>query len=160
MKALEELVWELCTERGCTLALAESCTGGALSARLTSIAGASSYFLGSAVTYSNEAKKRLLSIDEELLSRHGAVSALVVCQMAERAQKLFSSDYAVATSGIAGPSAGSLTQPVGTVHSAIARRGGITHSFVDHFLGTRSSVIEQSCNKILERLITQLLAEG
>lgn len=110
--------------RGWTLAVAESCTGGHVGDLLTDVAGASDIFLGSAVTYANQAKADLLGVDSALLASHGAVSVEVATAMAVGARSRFGSDLAVATSGIAGPSGGSADKPVGTLCVAIATPTG------------------------------------
>lgn len=105
---------------GATLASAESCTGGMIGSLITDVAGSSSYFLGGAITYSNEEKMRQLGVRPEVLAEHGAVSEACVIEMAQGARQRFGSDYAVAVSGVAGPSGGSEDKPVGTVWLAVA----------------------------------------
>ncbi len=109
--------------RGWRLALAESCTGGMLGAAVTSVAGASEYFVGGLVTYANEAKVRLLGVDRAVLARHGAVSDVVARRMAEGALRALGADVALAVTGIAGPSGGSADKPVGTVWFGLAVAG-------------------------------------
>ncbi|MEM1010358.1 MAG: CinA family nicotinamide mononucleotide deamidase-related protein, partial [Myxococcota bacterium] len=103
-----------------TLALAESCTGGAIAQTLTQEAGASAYFLLSAVTYSNAAKQMILGVPAEMLEQYGAVSQPVAVAMAQGALRVSHADIALAVTGIAGPAGGSLEKPVGTVHIALA----------------------------------------
>lgn len=117
---VQELVHGTLTGRGETLATAESCTGGAIAARFTAMAGASAYFRGGVVAYSNDLKREVLGVSATDLERFGAVSEPVARQMAEGVRRLAGSDYAVATTGIAGPSGGSDEKPVGTVWIAIA----------------------------------------
>jgi nicotinamide-nucleotide amidase len=119
---LEEVVVKLLTERGQTLAIAESCTGGYLAHRITNVPGASAVFLGGCVTYSNDAKTAMLGVDVALIERHGAVSKLVVEAMAEGARANTKADFALATTGIAGPGGGSEEKPVGTVFIALAAK--------------------------------------
>lgn len=119
-QTLGEVVGILLRERKQSLALAESCTGGYLAHLLTSVAGSSDYFLGSAVTYSNEAKSDFLGVPESTLAEAGAVSEDTVRQMARGARKKFNSTYALATSGVAGPEGGSDENPVGTVWIGLA----------------------------------------
>ncbi len=107
-------------ERSASLSLAESCSGGYISHLITAVPGASSYYRGGVVCYSNEAKVELLAVDSELLKKHGAVSEEVVRAMAMGARERFGSTYALATSGIAGPNGGSDEKPVGTVWVAMA----------------------------------------
>ena len=117
---VQESVANLLKERGKTVAVAESCTGGAIASRFTALPGASAYFLCGVVSYSNEAKIALLGVDPETLARHGAVSREVAEQMAEGVRRIAGADYAVATTGIAGPTGGSPEKPVGTVWIAVA----------------------------------------
>ena len=118
--SVESNVHRILSERGLTLATAESCTGGNIAASFTSMAGASAYFLTGIVAYSNAAKSNNLGVDSTTIERHGAVSREVVEQMAEGARRISGADYAIATSGIAGPSGGSVEKPVGTVWMAVA----------------------------------------
>jgi len=117
---LESVIVRLLTERKQTLALAESCTGGCLAHRLTNVAGASAVFLAGFVTYSNAAKQKLLGVRAETLARHGAVSEAVARDMAEGARRVTGADYALAVTGIAGPSGGTRAKPVGTVFIGLA----------------------------------------
>lgn len=117
---VQELVHRMLTERGETLATAESCTGGTIAARFTAMAGASAYFRGGVVAYSNDLKQQVLGVSADDLERFGAVSEPVARQMAEGVRRLTGSDYAVATTGIAGPAGGSEEKPVGTVWIAVA----------------------------------------
>lgn len=105
---------------GATLATAESCTGGLVSALVTDAPGSSAYFLGGAITYANQEKIRQLGVSEELLTTHGAVSEECVTEMARGARARFGADYAVAVSGVAGPGGGTEDKPVGTVWLAVA----------------------------------------
>ena len=117
---MQELVHKILTERHLTLAAAESCTGGVIASRFTAMAGASAYFLCGVVSYSNASKERVLGVDPAILARYGAVSGQVACQMAEGARRISGADYAVATTGIAGPTGGTAEKPVGTVWIAVA----------------------------------------
>lgn len=117
---VEEQVHELLIERGATLALAESCTGGKIASKFTAMAGASAYLLVGVVAYANEAKTNILGVDAELIRRHGAVSEEVARAMAEGARRVADADYALATTGIAGPTGGTAEKPVGTVWFALA----------------------------------------
>ena len=118
--SLEEIVGKQLNELGKTVATAESCTGGEIASKITSVPGSSNYFVGSVVAYSNEIKKRVLNVSVDLLTEFGAVSKEVVEAMAIGARQLLQSDYAIATSGIAGPGGGTLEKPVGTVWIAVA----------------------------------------
>ncbi len=125
-RTLEKVLVDLLTERGETLAIAESCTGGFLAHRITNVAGASAVFLEGFVTYANAAKERALGINAELLTTHGAVSEAVARAMAEGARRVSGADHALATTGIAGPGGGSEEKPVGTVFIALATKLGAT----------------------------------
>jgi nicotinamide-nucleotide amidase len=113
---IAEIVLALCRARGLTLAGAESCTGGMVSERITAIAGSSDVFAGSVVSYSNAAKHHLLGVPDDMIERHGAVSAEVAAAMASGARVAFGSDVGVAITGIAGPGGGSPEKPVGLVY--------------------------------------------
>ena len=119
---LEGLVGRLLTSSGRTLVTAESCTGGYIAHKITSVAGSSVYYKGSVVAYSNELKMRLLGVSMEDLNMHGAVSKEVVEQMAVGAMDLMNADVAIATSGIAGPDGGTAEKPVGTVWISICTK--------------------------------------
>jgi len=112
-------------ESGKTIGCAESCTGGNVAHLITSVAGASAYFLGGVVSYANEVKQNVLGVRKEDLERYGAVSETVACQMATGVRKITGADYGVSTTGIAGPSGGSAEKPVGTVWIAVAGPKGV-----------------------------------
>jgi nicotinamide-nucleotide amidase len=115
-RPVEQLVLDAARERGWMLATAESCTGGMVAARLTSIAGSSESFVGGVVAYSNELKERELGVPAELLARYGAVSAEVAAAMAAGARERLGADVAVSVTGVAGPGGGTREKPVGLVH--------------------------------------------
>ena len=117
---VEEQVHHTLIERRATLALAESCTGGKIASKFTAMAGASAYLLAGVVAYANEAKTNILGVDAELIRRHGEVSEEVARAMAEGVRRLTGADYALSTTGIAGPTGGSAEKPVGTVWFALA----------------------------------------
>ncbi len=117
---IEQLISELLIESGKMLSTAESCTGGNIAHLFTSLAGSSVFYKGSVVAYSSEVKQNLLKVSEDDLRDFGAVSQIVVEQMAEGVCRLLQSDYAIATSGIAGPTGGSAEKPVGTVWIAVS----------------------------------------
>ena len=121
---VEELVHRWMIENGKTLSVAESCTGGAIASKFTAMAGASAYFHAGVVGYSNEAKRDILGVNMEDIIRHGAVSETVAIQMAEGAKRAGGSDYAISTTGIAGPTGGSAEKPVGTVWFGVATPKG------------------------------------
>ena len=118
--APEVLLGQLLRQQGATIATAESCTGGRLAAALNAQSGASAYYMGSVVAYDNSVKTSILGVSQEMLDTDGAVSESTVCQMAEGVRRLLHVDYAIATSGIAGPTGGTPDKPVGTVWIAWA----------------------------------------
>jgi nicotinamide-nucleotide amidase len=115
-RPVEELVLAACRKRGLTLVAAESCTGGLVAARLTSVPGSSDVFLGGVVAYADEVKRAELGVRKELIARHGAVSAEVAGAMAAGARRRLDADVAVAVTGIAGPGGGTPEKPVGLVY--------------------------------------------
>ena len=119
-ESLEFVIGRLLKEFGMTICTAESCTGGRIANLITSIPGSSAYFKGSVVAYDNSVKTELLGVNEETLSKYGAVSEQVVVEMAEGILRKFQTDFAVSTSGIAGPDGGTPGKPVGTVWIAVA----------------------------------------
>lgn len=124
---LAEVVGERLAERGETLAVAESCTGGLLAATLTAVPGASRYLMEGAVVYANTAKTRTAGVPESMIAEHGAVSAPVARQLAEGIRQRAHTTWGVGITGIAGPSGGTPDKPVGTVHLALAGPTGTTH---------------------------------
>jgi nicotinamide-nucleotide amidase len=122
-ETLEEVIVKLLVGRSQTLAVAESCTGGLLANRVTNVPGASKVFLAGYVSYANRAKINMLDVDSHLIEKHGAVSEQVALALAENARRCAGSDYALATTGIAGPGGGSPEKPVGTVYVALAGSG-------------------------------------
>ena len=123
-KPLETILGELLKQQNATIATAESCTGGRLAAALNAQAGSSAYFMGSVVAYANEVKEQVLGVEHDTLMQYGAVSEQTVRQMAEGVRRLMRTDYAIATSGIAGPDGGTEDKPVGTVWIAWATPWG------------------------------------
>lgn len=118
-EALEIKVGRLLQQRGWKLSLAESCTGGLISSRITDVPGSSEYFLGGIVSYAYEAKVDLLDVSWDTLKAHGAVSEQTVLEMARGARKVLNTDIAVAVSGIAGPGGATPDKPVGTTWVAL-----------------------------------------
>lgn len=154
--SIEEVIAERLITKGASLATAESCTGGAIATRLTANAGASQYFLGSVVSYSNTAKIELLDVPEDILKTEGAVSKATVEAMLKGVQSRFHSDYAIAVSGIAGPSGGSKDKAVGTVFIGVLSPNNIR---VERFLfgKHRGRNIERSTLTALNMLRQSLL---
>lgn len=145
-------VLEALRARGCTVATAESCTGGNIAHELTLVPGASDVVKGGVVAYSNDVKNRVLGVSQDDLDTYGAVSEPVVRQMADGVARITGAEYAVATSGIAGPGGGTPTKPVGTVWTAIHTPNG-TESCVLHLGGKRVEIIEATTRCVLERLL-------
>lgn len=119
-KTMEQLVGALLKDRKKTVSTAESCTGGYISHLLTSVPGSSSYYTGSIISYAYDIKEQELNIPKDVLRTHGAVSKVVVEEMAATIRKKYKTDYSIATSGIAGPTGGSVEKPVGTIWIAVA----------------------------------------
>ncbi len=119
---LEQTVGELLLEKNAKLGIAESCTGGLIARKITSISGSSRYFDGGVVAYSNRLKKQLLGVKAETLDREGAVSEATVCEMAKGTIEHLGVDYSIAVSGIAGPTGGTPEKPVGTIWAAVANK--------------------------------------
>lgn len=145
---LEVIVGELLKKKKLTVSTAESCTGGSIAARLTSIAGSSEYFNGSVVAYSNEVKMGLLHVSSKTLEQHGAVSEETVIEMVKGAMKALKTDCAVATSGIAGPEGGTPEKPVGTVWIAAGYKNEI-RTYKQETNRGRSMNIERAGNNAL-----------
>lgn len=123
--SLEEAAGALLVERGASVAVAESCTGGNIAHRFTAHSGASAYFRGGVVAYANEVKTGLLGVDPQALAQHGAVSRIVAEQMAEGVRRATGATYGLSTTGVAGPDGGSPEKPVGTVWMALATPNGV-----------------------------------
>lgn len=149
---IEEAIHNWMIGHGKKLALAESCTGGTIATLLTAIPGASQYFLGSLVTYSNELKTKLLGVSPKTLEQQGAVSRMTVIEMLQGLFQTTEADYGMAVSGIAGPSGGTSEKPVGTIWYAIGARGKTP--IVDTFVakGNRGSIIQMTSKRLLSLL--------
>lgn len=155
MHRCEDLA-EIALRKGVTISCAESCTGGLIGASITELPGSSTYFLGSAVTYSNDAKMSILGVEGSVLAEHGAVSDEVARQMALGACRLFSSDYSVAVTGIAGPGGATDTKPVGLVYIAVSD-GSRCVSTCNVFAGDRSSVRSETVDQAIG-LLTDMIS--
>lgn len=155
---VESSVASILNERGETLSVAESCTGGALSARFTAMSGASAYFLGSVVSYSNNMKINVLGVNPETIEKYGAVSEQVAQQMAEGVRRLTGSTYAIATTGVAGPDGGTEEKPVGTVWMAVATPNG-TVTQCNLFTKLREQNIEYSSVRAISILRNLLMTK-
>ena len=152
---VEQLVHRWMTENGKTLSVAESCTGGAIAAKFTAMAGASVYFNAGVVSYSNEAKRDILGVNMDDIVRYGAVSETVAIQMAEGVRRAGQSDYAVSTTGIAGPTGGSAEKPVGTVWIGVATPKG-SFAVLKNCGTDRSQIIDRATAYAIKLLYDNL----
>ena len=152
---LEQHVHRLLIERGKTLSVAESCTGGAIASKFTAMAGASTYLLGGVVAYSNDVKANILGVDPVSLECFGAVSEVVALEMAEGVRRATGSDYAIATTGIAGPGGGSKHKPVGTVWMAVATPEG-SRAIMRNSGTDRGQIISRASAYAIEMLYEEL----
>lgn len=157
---LPAAVGRMLREKGLTLALAESCTGGMIASLVTDVPGSSGYFLGGVVSYANSAKTNLLDVSEETLARHGAVSVEAVREMARGARARFKSGVAAAVSGIAGPDGGTPEKPVGTVCFAVSGPDARETAKRRMFPGDRAVVRRAASLFCLHLVRRQLLAEA
>lgn len=146
---------ELLGERGLKVATAESCTGGSVSAAITSVPGASTVMQGAVVSYSNDVKTGVLGVDPAVIAAEGAVSAPVVEQMAAGVARLCGADCTIATSGVAGPGGGTPDKPVGTVWICILTPAGKL-SWCSHFPGDRARVVDRTVMTSLVKLCTAI----
>lgn len=154
---LEEEIGCLLRSANLTLSTAESCTGGGVAARITSVPGSSDYFMGGIVAYANEVKRELLHVSMETLEKRGTVSRETVIEMAKGAMKTLKTDCAIATSGIAGPGGGTLEKPVGTIWIAVAYKNEIVTKCQTGDEGRENNVkktIENALLMLLEQLKT------
>ena len=153
---LAQFVARAAIEKGVKIAIAESCTGGAISSKLVAVPGVSSVLVEAVVAYANEAKTRALGVDERLLRDHGAVSPEVARAMADGVRRNAGADVAVSTTGIAGPTGGSLEKPVGLVYVGVSSAAG-TESVEKRFKGSRDVVIQRSAEAALWLLLREIV---
>ena len=155
---LEDVLARLLSAKNAKLATAESCTGGNISHKITSVSGCSSFYMGSVIAYSNEVKEHVLGVSSETMNKYGAVSQETVQKMAIGAKKLLNADYVIASSGIAGPDGGTPEKPVGTIWIAIAHPDGVlTQKLI---LGNnRNRNIEMTSNIAINTLRLLLLGK-
>jgi len=156
---LAGMAGKLLRERGATLAVAESCTGGYISHLITSVPGSSEYFKGSVTAYSNEVKQNLLGVSAELLAKFGAVSREVAEQMALGVKAALKSDYAIATTGIAGPGGGTEEKPVGTIWIAIAGKNSVFSQKFVFINDKRERIIIRSAQTALQLLRREIIKQ-
>ncbi len=157
--SLEKVIGQLLTKNKQTLSTAESCTGGYIAHLITSIAGSSDYFKGAVISYSNDVKSEQLGVSAELLEQYGAVSQEVIEAMALGVQQKLKTDFALATSGIAGPGGGTDEKPVGTVWIALAGPNGV-QSKLFHFGEHRGRNIRRSALSALNMLRLEIVGEN
>ena len=152
---IEQLVHEIMTAKALKLAVAESCTGGTIASKFTAMPGASSYFMAGVVSWSNEAKRDILGVSMDDIITYGAVSEQVACQMAEGVRRVAGADYAIATTGIAGPGGGSEAKPVGTVWIAVATPSK-TFALMRNSGTDRGQIISRASAYAIEMLYQEL----
>ena len=146
---------QLCIEKGVSIAVAESCTAGLIASKLTALPGSSSFFKGGVVAYQNEIKTKILGVSQSIIDEKTEVSVEVVNQMAKSVLEKFDANFAIATTGYAGPAGGTNKNPIGTVFIAIASVVGVVVSrFV--FLGDRQSVVNQASESALSLLYNEI----
>jgi nicotinamide-nucleotide amidase len=157
-RAMEQVVGELLLKKQQTLALAESCTGGLIAHRITRVAGSSAYFLGGAVTYSNQEKIRALGVDRAIVENFGAVSRETALAMSQGIRERTGASIALSVTGVAGPSGGTPEKPVGTVWVSIARANGHEAKLLNLLVLTdRERIIQGTSQAALNRLRLALL---
>ncbi|MBQ5736234.1 MAG: competence/damage-inducible protein A [Alistipes sp.] len=152
---VEAQLHDILLKRGRTLAVAESCTGGMIASKFTAMAGASAYFRGGVVAYANEAKRDILGVRMEDIECFGAVSEVVALEMAEGVRRITGADYAIATTGIAGPAGGSKHKPVGTVWMAIATPEG-SRAIMRNSGTDRGQIISRASAYAIEMLYEEI----
>ncbi len=155
-ETLEELVAKLFTAKKMTLATAESCTGGKIAQKITALSGASAYYKGSVVSYSTETKINVLNVPRALIDEHSVVSAEVAKAMAKNVKSLLKTDFAIATTGNAGPTKGDSNAEIGTVYIAIATPNSV---FADKFMmgNHRTRIVQKAVNKAFELIQKEIL---
>ncbi|TNF03605.1 MAG: CinA family nicotinamide mononucleotide deamidase-related protein [Deltaproteobacteria bacterium] len=150
---IEELLVKNCNHKGITFSFAESCTGGLSSHRITNVSGSSGCFMGSAVTYSNQAKQNILSVDSSTIKKFGAVSKQTAEEMAKGSREEYASDIAISWTGIAGPSGGTPEKPVGTLAIGWATSKGVNGSEMVQYSGDRDWLKKRFSEKGLLKLL-------
>ena len=158
VNSIESEIGKFLTKSNKTLSTAESFTGGLISSRISSVPGASMYFKGSVVAYNSSVKKNLLELDEKMINNYSVVSSQAANEMAHNVKKLLRSDYAISTTGNAGPSKGDSKKDIGLIYISIATPNEIK-SYQFNFGNNREKNIKKSVNKALELLFNELLNE-
>ena len=149
-------LFELLKFNNLTISTAESCTGGMIASAITNVSGASAFFGTGVVTYSNEAKMKLIGVNKETLDKYGAVSEQTATEMAEGVLKLGESDVSVAVTGIAGPTGGTTEKPVGLVYIGVSGKNG-TYVYKNIFNGNRDEVRKQTVSTAFEVVYDYLI---
>lgn len=152
---LAKKLGRLCKERKLTLSVAESCTGGMIGAAITAIPGSSAYFYGGIISYSNEVKRAMLGVPQNILDKKGAVSAETVKAMVIGVQRLCRTDCGIAVSGVAGPDGGTKQKPVGLVYVGIGSEKK-AKAFKYYFKGNRQEIRKQTTQAALKRMIEEI----
>jgi len=156
---LEKVVGDYLKERGLTLSIAESCTGGLICDRITNISGSSDYFMGGMVTYSNESKAKHLGIPLSIIKRHGAVSSQVARRMAQGVLKAFHTTFGLSATGVAGPTGGTKRSPVGRVFIGFTN-GRRTWVKKLHLKGSRREIKKEATEEALQFFYERLIHSG
>ena len=154
MSAIKQLQ-ELCLLHDISIAVAESCTAGLVASNITSITGSSKYFRGGIIAYQNEIKIKILGVSKEIIAKETEVNAEVVKQMASHVLLHFGADFSIATSGYAGPSGGTIINPVGTVFIAVANQSNIVVKRYS-FTGERQRVTKQATKQAILLLLSEI----
>lgn len=155
LELLSSQIGRILTIKGLSVSAAESCTGGLLSHVLTNVSGSSQYFVGGVVAYSNQIKESILGVSPNTLLQHGAVSKETACEMAAGIREKFGTDIGLSTTGVAGPTGGTPTKPVGLVWIGFSTQVN-THAIECHFKGGRDGVKINTVEKILTLLLEDL----
>ena len=152
---LPQILFDLLSKHNKTLSIAESCTGGFLGKEITEISGISQYFMGGFITYSNDSKINLLNVNKETIEKYGAVSNQTACEMALNVRRIFNTDYGISITGIAGPTGGTPTKPIGTVFIGLSDINGV-EAYEYHFGENRSINRERAVSSAFLLLINKL----
>lgn len=150
-EAIENLIGKILVDKGLTISVAESCTGGLIGSMITDVPGSSRYFLGGIIAYSNQSKMEILNVSSRTIEEHGAVSDQTVREMAGGVKRLFNSHLGLAVTGIAGPEGGSIEKPVGTVFIGLAAEDRIFTAGY-RFHGTRGEIKQETARMALDYL--------
>jgi len=153
---LEKVIGDLLREKGWTLSIAESCTGGLICDRITNVPGSSDYFDGGMVTYSNQSKEEHLGIPMDFIKRYGAVSSQVATSMAQGVRKAFNTTFGLSTTGVAGPTGGTKRSPIGRVFIGLAD-GKRTWVRREDLRGTRREIKKKAAERALQFFYERLI---